>query len=79
MIISLPESKVEKWHHLKVQVKNGNVYAYVDGNLRINQPVDFTGYSILGITASTGEGVNLHKVKNISVGGLYYRNQWLQY
>lgn len=63
----LPESEDEQWHHLKVEVENGTCNAYVDGILKISAPVKKTGYQWLGITSATGDGYNLHAVKNISL------------
>ncbi|MBQ8398427.1 MAG: hypothetical protein IJX08_00500, partial [Clostridia bacterium] len=63
----LPESEDEQWHHLKIVVKDGICEAYVDGVLKISNPVEKTEYTRLGITSATGAGHNLHAVKNISV------------
>jgi hypothetical protein len=63
----LPESEDEQWHHLKVEVENGTCNAYVDGILKISAPVKKTEYQWLGITSATGDGYNLHAVKNISL------------
>lgn len=63
----LLESEDEQWHHLKVVVENGVCEAFVDGVSKISAPVTPTGHPWLGITSSTGEGHNLHAVKNISL------------
>lgn len=63
----LPESEDERWHHLKIAVKDNVLNAYVDGQLRITQEVAQTGNGYLGITTGTGDAVNLHAVKNIVI------------
>lgn len=63
----LPESEDEQWHRLKIVVDNNICYAYVDGNLKIQYPVSYTGHKWLGITAATHSGTNLHAVKNILI------------
>ena len=63
----LAEAEDEQWHHLKIVVENGVCEAYVDGVLKISSEVEKTGYQYLGITSATGEGNNLHAVKNITV------------
>ncbi len=63
----IAEVEDEKWHHLKVVVKDLLCYAYVDGNLKITQAVSKTEYGGLAISASTGDAENLHSVKNIYI------------
>lgn len=66
---TLPESEDEQWHHLKVVVEDGVCTAYVDGNEKFSHAVEKTGYGWIGITSATGNGHNLHAVKNIIVTG----------
>ncbi len=61
------ESEDEQWHHLKVVVENNTCFAYVDGMLKFSQSIEKTGYGQIGITSATGDGHNLHAVKNISI------------
>ena len=63
----LPESEDEQWHHLKVTVEDGVCSAYVDNALKLSHEVKPTGYGWIGITASTGDGENLHAVRNVVV------------
>ncbi len=63
----LPESEDEQWHHLKIVVKDGICRAYIDGVLKISNPVEKNEYSHLGITSATGAGHNLHAVKNLQI------------
>ena len=63
----LPESKDEAWHHLKIVVNNAVCSAYIDNNLKFSHEVSPTGYRWLGIMAGTGDGINLHAVKNVVV------------
>lgn len=66
----LPEAEDGTWHHLKLEVADGNCTAYIDGSIRLTHSVSSTGYGWLGITASTGSGTNLHTVSNITLTGV---------
>lgn len=63
----LSRAEDESWHHLKIRVKDYICTAFVDGHKMIAGKVGETGYKYLGITAGTGDGVNLHAVKNIII------------
>lgn len=63
----LPESEDEQWHHLRIEVTDQICSAYVDGNLKIQYQIEPKENSWLGIMAGTGDGVNLHAVKNVIV------------
>ena len=63
----ISEIEDEKWHNLKIIVKNNICCAYVDGELKIEHEVKNTGYGWIGVTAGTGDAVNLHAVKDVSI------------
>lgn len=63
----LPESEDEQWHHLTVIVEDGECSAFVDNSLKFFYEVEPTENGWLGITAATGDGVNLHAVKNVQI------------
>jgi len=63
----LNQSEDELWHHLKVQVADGVCKAYVDGQFALEGVIEEKDGNLLGITAATGAGYNLHAVKNVSV------------
>ena len=65
----LPESEDGTWHHLKIELKNYVCTVYVDGEEKFSYQVQSTGYGWIGITSATGNGTNLHAVKNISITG----------
>lgn len=64
---SLPQSEDGQWHHLKVEVIDAQCRIYVDNELKLAREVEKTGYSWLGVTSATGNGCNLHAVKNIAI------------
>ena len=60
--------KDEKWHHLTVENHNGTCTVFVDGMQVLSQSGVYPdGKYNIGITAATGAGYNLHKVKNIEL------------
>lgn len=63
----LEESEDSKWHHLEVAVYDGVCKVYVDDGFKFEYEVEETGYGWIGITSATGDGENLHKVKNIVI------------
>lgn len=63
----LPESEDAQWHHLKMQVIDGKCTVYIDDAEKFSYEVTRIDYGWLGITSATGNGENLHAVKNISI------------
>lgn len=66
---ALPESEDDKWHHIKISVIDGSLNVYVDGVTKLSTTIEKTGNGWIGITSATGDGTNLHSVKNISITG----------
>lgn len=65
----LTESEDKMWHNLRIVVEDSVCSAYVDGALKFSYKVEPTDNGWIGITSATGDGTNLHAVKNIVVSG----------
>ncbi len=65
--VPLSESEDEKWHHLKVVVENNICSAFVDNEFKFSEEIEHAKYGWIGILGLTGDGTNLHAVKNIVI------------